>query len=94
MFALKRKKMIEKEITKSQGAKMTLESQCLALESAQTNIEVFRSMKTGADTLKAMHGDLYVFFFYSYVLMLYIIYLCLYCTRSYATTVMLTKYRI
>ena len=61
MFALKRKKMIEKEITKSQGAKMTLESQCLALEAATTNIETFKTMKTGADALKAMHGELYVF---------------------------------
>jgi len=58
LFALKRKKMYEGEINKLQGARITLDSQILALESAAVNMETFLAMKSGADTMKHMRGDL------------------------------------
>lgn len=58
LFALKRKKMYEAEIAKLQGARITLDSQILALESAAVNIETFRAMKAGANTMKTMRGDI------------------------------------
>lgn len=58
LFALKRKKMYEAEISKLQGARITLDSQILALESAAVNIETFRAMKAGAGAMKNMRGDI------------------------------------
>jgi charged multivesicular body protein 4 len=58
LFALKRKKMYESEIAKLQGARITLDSQILALESAAVNIETFRAMKAGAGAMKGMRGDI------------------------------------
>ena len=58
LFALKRKKMFEAEVMKLQGAKITLESQINALESAVVNIETFHAMKRGADELKGIRGNL------------------------------------
>jgi charged multivesicular body protein 4A/B len=58
LFALKRKKMYEAEVTKLQGARITLENQIMALESASVNIETFRAMKSGAAAMKQMRGDI------------------------------------
>ena len=58
LFALKRKKMYEAEVSKLQGARITLDSQILALESAAVNIETFKAMKSGANAMKGMRGDL------------------------------------
>jgi len=58
LFALKRKKMYENEIGKLQGARITLDSQILALESAAVNIETFKAMKSGANAMKGMRGDI------------------------------------
>lgn len=58
LFALKRKKMYEAEVSKLQGARITLDSQILALESAAVNIETFKAMKSGANAMKNMRGDL------------------------------------
>lgn len=58
LFALKRKKMYENEINKLQGARITLDSQILALESAAVNIETFKAMKSGANAMKGMRGDI------------------------------------
>ena len=52
MFALKRKKMYEGEVTKLQGAKISLESQAMALESASVNVEILKSMKSATDAMK------------------------------------------
>lgn len=58
LFALKRKKMYEAEVAKLQGARITLDSQILALESAAVNLETFRAMKAGANTMKGMRGNI------------------------------------
>jgi charged multivesicular body protein 4 len=58
LFALKRKKMYESEISKLQGARITLDSQILALESAAVNVQTFKAMETGANAMKGMRGNL------------------------------------
>lgn len=58
LFALKRKKMYEGEISKLQGTRITLESQINALESAAVNIETFRAIQAGAGQMKAMRKDI------------------------------------
>jgi len=58
LFALKRKKMAEAEIQKIQGARLTLEKQKVAIESASLNLQVLNAMKHGAATVKKIHGDL------------------------------------
>lgn len=58
LFALKRKKMYEAEVAKLQGARITLDSQILALESAAVNLETFKAMRSGANTMKGMRGNI------------------------------------
>ncbi len=58
LFALKRKKMFEAEVSKLQGARITLEAQILALESAAVNIQTFQSMKNSANTMKELRGNI------------------------------------
>ncbi len=58
LFALKRKKMYETEVSKLQGARITLDSQILALESAAVNLETFKAMKAGAGAMKNMRGNI------------------------------------
>lgn len=58
MFALKRKKMYEAEVSKLQGAKITLESQVMALESAAMNVDTLKAMKTATDTMKATRQNM------------------------------------
>lgn len=59
LFALKRKKMYEGEVSKIQGARMTLEQQRMALESMVTNMEVFSTMRSTAGVMGDMHQNLY-----------------------------------
>lgn len=58
MFALKKKKLLEADIGKLQGASMTLAKQLNALEGAAFNVETFNTLKTGASALEAVVGDL------------------------------------
>ena len=58
MFALKRKKLYESEVLKLQGARITLDSQINALESAVVNIETFQAMQKGANALKGIRGNM------------------------------------
>lgn len=58
LFALKRKKMYENEVAKLQGARITLDSQILALESAAVNLETFKAMQAGAGAMKNMRGNI------------------------------------
>lgn len=60
LFCLKRKKMYEAEVNKIQGAQMTLTQQIMSLESATINMEVFKGMKTGANAMKQIHGQMNV----------------------------------
>jgi len=54
MYDLKRKKMLEKELTGIENKKLTLETQTLALENAQMNESVFTAVKEGGSALKAV----------------------------------------
>lgn len=58
LFALKRKKMYENEVSKLQGAQITLDTQILALENATVNIETFKAMKAGANAMKSVRGQI------------------------------------
>ena len=58
LFALKRKKLFESEITKMQGQRITLESQISAIESAISNTNTFNALKSGNQALKAIRGDI------------------------------------
>jgi charged multivesicular body protein 4 len=58
MHQLKLKKMYEAEVEKLNGTRMTLENQILALESATLNVEIIKSMREGADAMRATRGTL------------------------------------
>ena len=60
LFALKRKKMYEAEVEKLQGARMTLETQVMTLESAHVNMETFTALRSGAEQMKTIHGQMNV----------------------------------
>merc|ERR1712003_52833 len=57
LFAMKRKKMFEKEIEKIQNVKMTLETQAMNLESAAQNAATFNAMAQGNKTMKKIRKD-------------------------------------
>jgi len=52
MYDMKRKKMLDKELTGIQNKKLTLETQVLALENAQMNQKVFKVVQEGTETIK------------------------------------------
>mmetsp|Transcript_15487 Transcript_15487/g.14018 ORF Transcript_15487/g.14018 Transcript_15487/m.14018 type:complete len:222 (-) Transcript_15487:55-720(-) len=58
LFELKRKKLFEAEIAKLQGSRITLDSQIMALESAAINVQTVQAMKSGAEVMKGIHGNL------------------------------------
>jgi charged multivesicular body protein 4A/B len=58
LFALKQKKFYEGEITKLQGARMTLFQQRLSLESTATNKLVFEQMQQSLQAMKDARGNI------------------------------------
>lgn len=56
MYCMKKKKMYEGEITKLNGARMTLERQQLALESQATTMDAYNAMRQGNQTMQAQRG--------------------------------------
>lgn len=60
IFCLKRKKMYEAEVQKLQGARMTLETQCMTLENTQVNVETFQALRSGANQMKIIHQQMNV----------------------------------
>jgi len=58
LFALKQKKFYESEITKLQGARMTLFQQRLSLESTATNKLVFEQMQNSLQAMKDARGNI------------------------------------
>lgn len=58
MMALKRKKMYESQKQHTQGARFNLETQILAIENANVNLETLNAMKTGSATMRSIHGEL------------------------------------
>ncbi len=59
LMALKRKRALEDQINKIMGSRMTLETQVMAIENANINLETMNAMKAGADAMKNIHGSLY-----------------------------------
>ena len=57
-MALKRKKAYEDQVNKIMGSRMTLETQAMAIENANVNLETMNAMKSGAEAMKQIHGKL------------------------------------
>merc|ERR1712065_62326 len=60
LMAVKRKKVYEKQMDQLMGSRMTLETQIMALEQAQTNMEVFNAARMGAQGLAKAHNNMNV----------------------------------
>jgi charged multivesicular body protein 4 len=58
LMALKRKKAYEEQINKIMGSKITLETQVMAIESANMNLETMNAMRAGSEAMKQIHGNL------------------------------------
>lgn len=54
---MKKKKLYESELAKIGNVKMTLETQCIHLESASTTAQAFSAMSAGNDTMKKIHQN-------------------------------------
>ncbi|EIE77900.1 hypothetical protein RO3G_02604 [Rhizopus delemar RA 99-880] len=57
-MALKRKKAYETNIEKINGARMTIETQMMAIENANVNLETMSAMRAGAEAMKNIHGTM------------------------------------
>lgn len=57
-MALKRKKMYEQQRENLRGARFNLETQLLAIENANVNKETMDAMRTGAQAMKSIHGEM------------------------------------
>lgn len=60
LMALKKKKQYEAQIEKLSASRMTVETQVLAIESANVNLETIKAMSDGAKAMKSIHGELNV----------------------------------
>ncbi|KAJ1957174.1 ESCRT-III subunit protein snf7 [Linderina pennispora] len=58
LAALKRKRLLETQIEKISGSRMTLETQVMAIEAANVNLETMKAMQKGAEAMKNIHKDL------------------------------------
>ncbi|CDS14366.1 hypothetical protein LRAMOSA06535 [Lichtheimia ramosa] len=58
LLALKRKKAYETNIEKINGARMTIETQMMAIENANVNLETMGAMRAGAEAMKNIHGSM------------------------------------
>lgn len=58
--ALRKKKALEKELDQIAGKKTVLEQQLSAIEDANLNKEVFKTMQRSGEVLKTIHGSLTV----------------------------------
>eukprot|EP01137_Pigoraptor_chileana_P027309 Opistho-2@9759 len=60
MMALKRKKAYENQMDKISGARMTIETQVLAIENANVNLEAMKAMEIGSKAMKTIHSGMTV----------------------------------
>ncbi|KAG0230031.1 ESCRT-III subunit protein snf7 [Actinomortierella wolfii] len=58
LMALKRKKQFETQIEKISGSRLTIETQVMAIESANVNLETMKAMRAGAEAMKGIHRDM------------------------------------
>ena len=54
---MKKRKLYQSEQNKISNVKMTLETQCISLESAATTAEAFQAMSAGTNTMKKIRAD-------------------------------------
>ncbi len=57
LYLMKRKKLHEAELTKIENVKMTLETQCINLESASQNKDTFLAMKEGKNAMAKIRTE-------------------------------------
>ncbi len=57
LYAMKRKKLHDAELAKIENVKMTLETQCINLESAAQNKETFAAMKEGKNAMAKIRDE-------------------------------------
>ncbi|OMJ23517.1 Vacuolar-sorting protein SNF7 [Smittium culicis] len=50
--------MLEEQLDKINGSRMTLDTQMMAIESANVNLETMNAMKQGADAMKNIHKNM------------------------------------
>ncbi|KAI7869479.1 Snf7-domain-containing protein [Spinellus fusiger] len=53
-----RKKAYDNNIEKINGARMTIETQMMAIENANVNLETMSAMRAGAEAMKNIHGSM------------------------------------
>jgi charged multivesicular body protein 4 len=58
LMALKRKKQYEDQIERISGTRMTIETQVMAIENANVNLETMKAMKAGAQAMQSIHGEM------------------------------------
>ncbi|KAF9110780.1 hypothetical protein BGX27_005891 [Mortierella sp. AM989] len=56
LMALKRKKQYEGQIEKISGSRLTIETQVMAIENANVNLETMKAMRAGAKAMEGIHG--------------------------------------
>ncbi|KAF9936823.1 ESCRT-III subunit protein snf7 [Modicella reniformis] len=56
LMALRRKKQYEGQIEKISGSRLTIETQVMAIENANVNLETMKAMRAGAEAMKGIHG--------------------------------------
>ncbi|KAJ2776599.1 ESCRT-III subunit protein snf7 [Coemansia interrupta] len=58
LAALKRRKMLEAQLEKLSGSRLTLEAQVMTIEGANVNLEMMKAMEKGNEAMKQIHKDL------------------------------------
>jgi charged multivesicular body protein 4 len=57
-MALKKKKAYDVHIDKINGTRMTIETQVMAIENANVNLETMNALRGGAEAMKNIHGSM------------------------------------
>lgn len=58
LMALKKKKAYDAHIDKINGTRMTIETQVMAIENANVNLETMNALRGGAEAMKNIHGSM------------------------------------
>jgi len=58
LMALKKKKAYDGVIDKINGTRMTIETQVMAIENANVNLETMNALRGGAEAMKNIHGSM------------------------------------
>lgn len=58
LISLKRKKLYEQQLEHCRGARFNLETQIIAIENANMNLETLGAMRSGSAAMKSIHGSM------------------------------------